>query len=115
MSGLREGPGRLVGIDLARAVALLGMMLAHLGPPWTGFGAPPLSDWLASGRAAPLFAVLAGLSIGLMARLDPAGVGSRSAVVRRSLALLVIGLGLAALPDLGVRLIFPAQGRRLAL
>lgn len=114
MSGLREGPGRLVGIDLARAVALLGMMLAHLGPPWTGFGAPPLSDWLASGRAAPLFAVLAGLSIGLMARLDPAGVGSRSAVVRRSLALLVIGLGLAALPDLRILVILPCYALLIA-
>lgn len=114
MSGLREGPGRLLGIDLARAVALLGMMLAHLGPPWTGFGTPPLSDWLAAGRAAPLFAVLAGLSIGLMTRLDPDGMGSWSAVVRRAVALLVIGLGLAALPDLTILVILPCYAVLIA-
>ncbi|MEG9226431.1 DUF418 domain-containing protein [Aeromicrobium sp. Sec7.5] len=114
MTGLREGPGRLVGIDLARALALLGMMLAHLGPPWTGYGTPPVSEWLASGRAAPLFAVLAGLSIGLMTRLDPDGVGTRSAVVRRAVALLVIGLGLAALPDLRILVILPCYAVLIA-
>ncbi|MCK5892482.1 heparan-alpha-glucosaminide N-acetyltransferase domain-containing protein [Aeromicrobium sp.] len=114
MTGLREGAGRLVGIDLARAVALLGMMLAHLGPPWTGFGAPPVSDWLAAGRAAPLFAVLAGLSVGLMVRLDPDGVGSRTAVVRRAVVLLVIGLGLAALPDLTILVILPCYAVLIA-
>ena len=103
-----------MGIDLARAVALLGMMLAHLGPPWTGFGSPPLSDWLAAGRAAPLFAVLAGLSIGLMTRLDPEGVGSRPAVVRRAAVLLVIGLGLAALPDLTILVILPCYAVLIA-
>ncbi len=114
VTGLREGPSRLLGIDLARAVALLGMMLAHLGPPWTGFGTPPLSDWLAAGRAAPLFAVLAGLSIGLMTRLDPEGMGSRTAVVRRGTALLVIGLGLAALPDLTILVILPCYAVLIA-
>ncbi len=114
MKGLREGSGRLVGIDLARAVALLGMMLAHLGPPWTGFGSPPLSDWLASGRAAPLFAVLAGLSIGLMTRTDPEGMGSRAAVVRRAVALLLIGLGLAALPNLTILVILPCYAVLIA-
>lgn len=98
---------RLVGVDLARAVALLGMMLAHLGPSWTGFDTPPASEWLASGRAAPLFAVLAGVSVGLMERLDPGGVGSRSGVARRGAALLVIGLALAALPNLTVLVILP--------
>ena len=114
MRGLREGPSRLVGIDLARAVALLGMMLAHLGPPWTGYGTPPVSEWLASGRAAPLFAVLAGLSIGLMTRIDPAGVGSRAAVVRRAVVLLLMGLGLAALPDLLILVILPCYALLIA-
>ncbi|GAA1726530.1 DUF418 domain-containing protein [Aeromicrobium alkaliterrae] len=115
MSGLRRpGSGRLDGIDLARAVALLGMMLAHLGPAWTGYDWPPVSEWLASGRAAPLFAVLAGLSVGLMTRLDPDGVGSRLAVLRRGAVLLVLGLGLAALPDLTIAVILPCYAVLIA-
>ncbi|WP_229051425.1 DUF418 domain-containing protein [Aeromicrobium sp. Leaf350] len=114
MTPPRQGSARLAGIDLARAVALLGMMLAHLGPPWTGYDWPPVSEWLASGRAAPLFAVLAGLSVGLMTRLDPEGTGTRAAVVRRGVALMVIGLGLAALPDLTILVILPCYALLVA-
>jgi uncharacterized protein len=111
---LPRDSARLAGIDLARSVALLGMMLAHLGPPWTGYDSPPLADWLAGGRAAPLFAVLAGLSVGLMVRLDPRGVGSDGAVLRRAVALLLIGLGLAALPELTILVILPCYALLVA-
>ncbi len=50
---------------------------------------------------------LAGLSIGLITRHDPQGIGTRGAVLRRAVALLVIGLGLAALPDLTILVILP--------
>ncbi len=104
---MKTPAGRLVGIDLARGLALLGMMLAHLGPPWSGYDAPPASVLVAEGRAAVLFAVLAGLSVGLMERLDATGVGSRAAVLRRAGALFVIGLALASLPHLTVLVILP--------
>ena len=55
---------RIVGLDVARALALFGMFAAHVGDAEPGRGWP----WLvaAHGRSAALFAVLAGVSIALM-------------------------------------------------
>ena len=60
----RIGPttARLVGLDVARGLAVLGMFAAHAGPVEPG-------NWLrelVSGRSAALFAVLAGVSIALL-------------------------------------------------
>lgn len=58
---------RLVGIDLARWCALLGMMATHLLTLRDGSTGDP--TWVAevfSGRASALFAVLAGVSLALM-------------------------------------------------
>lgn len=106
---------RLAAVDLARGLALLGMMLAHLGPPSTGTGWPPWGDLLTDGRAAPLFAVLAGLSVGLMGRFDPRGLGSAPSIVLRAALLLAIGLALAALPDLRILVILPTYALLLVL
>lgn len=61
-----DGPGRLAGIDLARGLAVVGMLAAHL------FLIKPFDPvepetWLdiVNGRSAVLFATLAGLSIAL--------------------------------------------------
>ena len=58
-------PSRLRGIDLARTVAIVGMVGAHLNvryvdDPWGDLG------WVVTGRSSALFAVLAGLSIALV-------------------------------------------------
>jgi uncharacterized membrane protein len=60
------GAGRLVGIDLARCLALLGMMATHLLSETDPDGSISGAQWLAGGRSAALFAVLAGVSIALM-------------------------------------------------
>lgn len=57
--------GRLVGIDVARAVALLGMVATHLLDERTAEGSLSTAHALAAGRASALFAVLAGVSIAL--------------------------------------------------
>lgn len=61
---LREG--RLVGIDVARTIALLGMIATHVLDGRTTTGELTTVQWLAGGRASALFAVLAGVSIALM-------------------------------------------------
>lgn len=93
---------RIVGYDLARALAILGMVVVHfsivMAKDWTQ---PP---WLASivfgfldGRAAATFVVLAGVGITLMSRRavesgDPAALAEvRRTLVRRGLFLLAIG------------------------
>ncbi|MEU6799460.1 DUF418 domain-containing protein [Streptomyces neyagawaensis] len=92
---------RLVGVDLARALAVFGMFAVHVGPfPDPGGG---VGDWflgLASGRASALFATLAGFSLMLIAgRLEPktrlAGRQARARIVIRAVILLVVGTALA--------------------
>src|SRR5690606_20750586 len=57
---------RLVGVDVARGVAILGMFVVHVGVGWTlSDGSNPLQP-VAAGRSAALFALLAGVSIALM-------------------------------------------------
>ena len=65
---LTSGPStsRLVGIDLARCLALLGMMATHVLRESDPDGTISFSQALAGGRASALFAVLAGLSLALM-------------------------------------------------
>ena len=106
---------RLPAVDLARGIALLGMMLSHLGPSRVPQEWPPVADLLVDGRAAPLFAVLAGLSVGLMGRFDRHGMGSAPSIVVRALLLLLIGLALAALPNLLILVILPCYALLLVL
>lgn len=57
---------RLVGIDAARGVALIGLMAIHLLPAWNGETGEPSWSWrLFSGDSASLFALLAGVGLAL--------------------------------------------------
>jgi uncharacterized membrane protein len=60
------GAGRVVGVDAARCLALVGMMATHVLPGTTD-GVVPLAHQVAGGRASALFAVLAGVSLVLLA------------------------------------------------
>ena len=59
---------RLVGLDVARCLALLGMVAAHVLDERTPDGDLTARAQLVDGRAAALFAVLAGVSLVLMSR-----------------------------------------------
>ncbi|MHA6625196.1 heparan-alpha-glucosaminide N-acetyltransferase domain-containing protein [Pseudonocardia sichuanensis] len=56
--------GRILGVDAARAVALVGMFATHIFP-LRADGQETLTAQVASGRASALFAVLAGVGIAL--------------------------------------------------
>lgn len=92
--------GRIAGLDLARTLALLGMFAAHVGDAGTR-GADTEGWrwlWIADGRPAALFAVLAGVSMGILVARD--GNGPRHARVRvamRGALLLVLGYALVGL------------------
>lgn len=61
---------RIAGLDVARALAIIGMVAMHVGPAsGTGFWGTAYA--LPSGRASILFVVLAGLGMGLIDRLKP--------------------------------------------
>jgi uncharacterized membrane protein YeiB len=95
--------GRIVGLDVARAIAVLGMYYSHVGPwpkseglTWESF----LMD-LPHGRSSALFATLAGLSLVLIAggHRPKTGRSLRQAVVKiaiRAVLLLALGTWLTA-------------------
>ncbi|XVV00693.1 DUF418 domain-containing protein [Actinosynnema sp. CA-248983] len=93
--------GRLVGVDLARALAVFGMYTVHVGPPLSAVdGVDGWIRYLADGRSSVLFATLAGFSLMLIAgRREPkTGLAGRQAKARiaiRALVLLVLGTAMA--------------------
>lgn len=88
---------RLTGLDLARGLAVLGMMVAHLGPK---------GGWIETatdGFPSAMFAVLAGCSLSLMnTRADaeggPAVARARFRALVRGLLLIAAGIVLGVLP-----------------
>src|SRR6478609_636998 len=95
-------PGRVVGVDVARALALLGMMATHLLPGIEGTHVP-WTQQVAGGRASALFAVLAGVSVALVSgRKMPVHGGERRAasvrLVVRALLIGALGLALGTVP-----------------
>ncbi len=94
--------GRIVGLDLARVLAVFGMVVVNFkivmgagdgGPIWLAAAAG-----LLDGRAAATFVVLAGIGISLLSRRarlagDPAVRGRvRATLLKRALFLFVVGL-----------------------
>jgi len=105
--------GRVVGLDVARALALVGMMATHILPAFED-GEVTFSQQLAGGRASALFAVLAGTSIALMSgRTTPQHGRERTATAAglavRALLIASIGLALAEL-DSGIAVILTYYG-----
>jgi uncharacterized protein len=101
--------GRVEAVDLARGLALIGMMLVHVGPHWRG-GDLPVGDIIAGGRAAPLFALLAGVALSLVHDRDPRGAGSTRATCTRGALLVALGLALGSLHDMPVLIILAFYG-----
>ncbi|MFD7843058.1 DUF418 domain-containing protein [Nocardia sp. NPDC059764] len=105
---------RVLALDAARGIAVLGMFAVHVGPPRESPGA----GWLTvfEGRSAALFAVLAGVSLALMSGgAQPAtGPAGRRAVVRiaaRAILVALLGLALAQLHSgIGIALILAYYG-----
>lgn len=89
--------GRIVGLDVARALAVFGMYTVHIGPPLSATsGVGSWVRYLADGRSSVLFATLAGFSLMLIAgRREPkTGRAGRQAKARIAIrALVLLGLG----------------------
>lgn len=92
---------RVRGIDVARGIAIVGMVMIHIGPQTVpGGGALGAAYRSAHGRASILFIVLAGIGVSLLAGgrhgATPGAVGAR--LWWRALVLLPLGLALQSLP-----------------
>lgn len=93
--------GRLVGVDLARGLAVFGMYAAHVGPDPSSGGVTGQVMELFHGRASALFAFLAGFSIILMTgrRAPRTGREGRQAMAKvliRAVLLLALGTWLTS-------------------
>ncbi len=111
-------PSRLRGIDLARTVAIVGMVGAHLNvryvdDPWGDLG------WVVTGRSSALFAVLAGLSIALVSGRSTPLTGeplraARISLTVRAVLIYLLGLALGTMES-GIAVILPAYGAMFLL
>lgn len=102
-----QGPqreSRLVGIDVARYLALIGMVATHVRLSVDDAGEITNTQWLAGGRASALFAVLAGVSLSLLFRRQ-----SRWSLAVRAVLIATLGLGLGEL-DVGIAVILTYYG-----
>jgi len=89
---------------VARCLALLGMVATHVLDERDADGSLTTVQWLAGGRASALFAVLAGVSLTLLARRWNEG-----SLVVRALLVAVLGLALGEL-DTGIAVILTYYG-----
>jgi uncharacterized membrane protein len=92
---------RIVGVDVARALALLGMMSVHLLPEVHDDGTLTPAFLVSAGRASALFALLAGVGLALATggsspRLRPRGPVT-AATLTRAVLITLVGLALATL------------------
>ncbi|WP_242435682.1 heparan-alpha-glucosaminide N-acetyltransferase domain-containing protein [Microbacterium sp. AISO3] len=108
-------PPRLMGVDVARGLAIFGMIGAHTGIVWmvAGPDGPDLAA-IVQGRSSILFAVVAGISVALATGRGqrPRGEALRSARLRmagRALVVLALGLALEMLGS-GIAVILPIYG-----
>ncbi|WP_232667481.1 heparan-alpha-glucosaminide N-acetyltransferase domain-containing protein [Pseudonocardia sp. TRM90224] len=86
---------RLLGLDAARFVALIGMFAIHVLPLETADGRPTVTELVAGGRSAALFGVLAGVSVALATggvQRPAAGRAHRAAAAGLAVRGLLIGL-----------------------
>jgi uncharacterized membrane protein YeiB len=111
---LTASTGRLIGLDLARGLAVFGMYAAHVGPD-PSMGGP--LGWVmevARGRSSALFALLAGFTLVLLTgrpqpRTGRAGRQAMGRVLIRSAVLVALGYALTCL-DTSVDVILAAYG-----
>jgi uncharacterized membrane protein YeiB len=111
-----NGPSRLAGVDLARGLAIVGMLAAHLLVITEPFALIEPATWVAivEGRSSILFATLAGVSIALVtgARTPVVGEARRVATLRltvRAFALWLLGFVLI-FTGVPVFVVLPAYG-----
>ena len=103
---------RIIGIDIARGLAVLGMFGAHLGVSEAfDWGTPSTWQDLVNGRSSILFAILAGVSIALISgrRVPLDGIEllqARTRIFTRAVLIFAIG-GVLEFLGTGVAVILP--------
>lgn len=91
------GARRVSGIDLARALAIIGMVAVHISPPGTGESGFDVLT-VPQGRSAILFGLLAGVGVSLLTLSRTTSTSrARGILLWRTVVLLPLGLALQLL------------------
>lgn len=103
MSPALAPPGRVVGLDVARGLALVGMIATHALVARAPDGGVTVVQAFAGGRSSALFAVLAGVSLALVSGRSVPLTGRplrgvRAGLLVRAALVALIGLALGSLP-----------------
>jgi uncharacterized membrane protein YeiB len=106
---------RIIGIDVARGLALAGMLAVHVFPTFDSDGSASIATAFASGRGAAIFATMAGVGLAVVTggRRPVSGrarVAASVGLLVRAILLCLIGLLLGyvtAAGDLDVYVILP--------
>ena len=101
-------PGRVVGLDVARCIALIGMIATHALVATTPGGGVTVVQSVAGGRASALFAVLAGVSLSLMS-------GKRTPLSGQAWSAAAAGLAVRALVVAFIGLVLGSLGTSIAI
>ena len=94
----RRTKRRIMGVDVARGFALIGMIAVHVLPSTVGPEDDPSLEWtLFAGHSAALFAMLAGVSLAFMTggrhpRTGRDGRRARVSILVRAIVLFLIGM-----------------------
>ncbi|VTR77293.1 heparan-alpha-glucosaminide N-acetyltransferase domain-containing protein [Cellulomonas hominis] len=91
---------RITGVDVARGLAVLGMITAHVGPGGPDDSWPWSLAQVVDGRSAALFVLLSGVSVALISGGSSPVVGVRRVQARTRIlvrAFAVLGIGVAVL------------------
>ncbi|MGY1643826.1 heparan-alpha-glucosaminide N-acetyltransferase domain-containing protein [Geodermatophilus sp. SYSU D00703] len=109
------GKTRFQGVDIARGVALIGMLAANVFEVLTADGRTTLAGETVIGRAATMFAMVAGISLAFITggRRPVQGRARRAArasIAVRALAIGAIGLALGYVAIEGLWVILPYYG-----
>lgn len=94
--------GRVIGVDVTRGLAVLGMAAVHILPLTHAGGGPTLVAYLAAGRSAAAFAFVAGISLafltgGMVRLVGRAATAAAAGIVVRGVLIGLLGLALAYL------------------
>lgn len=101
-----ETKNRIIGLDLARAVAIIGMIITHVAElTWVG-------KTLSSGIASSLFAVVAGMTMVVIS--DKPGKTTYLRLITRGLLVLLIGVALVSFAH-KIQIILIIMGASMAL
>jgi len=106
------GSARVIGVDVARGLALLGMLAVHIFDTLHSNDTPSMTQQVMAGHALATFVLLAGVSLTFVTKRARTGslLPDAAALTTRALIITLIGLALNSALDPDIDVILPYYG-----